>query len=76
MIDDRLNNSLNIELDKYDKQQDIMERTAVYRERLRVAKIELDECTDEERISILEGYIDELEYFIDKEESFTTVWKR
>ena len=76
MIDDRLNNSLNIELDKYDKQQDIMERTAVYRERLRVAKIELDECTDEERISILEEYIDELEYFIDKEESFTTVWKR
>ena len=76
MIDDRLNNSLNIELDKYNKQQDIMERTAVYRERLRVAKIELDECTDEERISILEEYIDELEYFIDKEESFTTVWKR
>ena len=76
MIDNILNNSLNIELDKYDKQQDIMERTAVYRERLRVAKIELDECTDEERISILEEYIDELEYFIDKEESFTTVWKR
>ena len=76
MIDNILNNSLNIELDKYDKQQDIMERTAVYRERLRVAKIELDECTDEERISILEEYIDELEYFIDKEESFTVVWKR